>query len=368
MPSPSSRDQFEAPRAERTAYSIAFAGFAAVRSHEAAATFGFDIKEAEREARQIQQPSEPAQVDDAMAFLRARTARRRESLGAAIGPLATAAPDAQGEQQIGYDKSAWLAMKSVAEAEMIGLIGEEDEYRAGPDGARRRGERLWNLITTGMPFGIADPCDGTNQVAGMGQRSGWASCVMVHQPPTSRTDSVLLTPAVLLGDGRAFVGGEGGIWLSESSSPDRPSPAYLLDPMRSMTTFARHHYVIPASKAKTIAAAHAIIDQDAKIQWIAPLAGNPGILAAMLCAGAVAAMQPEAWAWDHMAALMLAYGGLQVIDNRTDAPKNAAELSAILLEDLIAGRQTRALYMARDLDLARRLRDAAAAALLSTLT
>lgn len=356
---PASREIYEANRAERLAYTISHSAFAAVRALESQQTFGIDIFESQAQANQIVVPTQPSDVDDSLAFLRARQESREIAFGAAASGLSmTAEPDEQGEQQIGYDAAAWEAAQSAATFHGIAAVGEEDEYRAqGEAGAAARGRRVASLIAQKMPFAIVDPLDGSNQAAGMGQRSGWAACALVSLP-----NDVDVAAAVLLGDGRGFVSYDGRIWLSESAHPDRPTVAYLLGSSLRDVGFERAHFVIPAAKKSTIDRASRIMSTDAMIRWISPLGGNPGILAAMLGGKALAAMQPAAFAWDHMAPLILAEAGFPVIRADDTTPLNAYELRELLLRDLIAGQRTETLYMGRTRGLAERLRDADVAA------
>lgn len=146
--------------------------------------------------------------------------------------------------------------------------------------------------------------------------------------------------------------------MSESTRPDRTPIFYAIDVDHSVSGLARAHYVIPAAKASSIGRAYAILTTANGIEYISPLGGNPGILAAMYGAAAPAAMQPTAYAWDHMAALILANRGFPVIRAHDETSLSADELTEILLTDMVAGRRTETLYMGRTLDSARYLRDA----------
>lgn len=359
MDYPQNRHMFDASEAERVAYEIAHGAHSAVRAMESQNTFGIDLREATSQANQARMPQDPIEIDDALAFLKRHRAKREGSFSPANAGLeVSAAPDEQGEQQIGFDKAAWDAAQLAANEAGVVALGEEDEHRADGDaGAAARGTRLKYLIANNLPFAIVDPLDGSNQAAGMGQRSGWASCAMVKFPGVPQ-----LAVAVLLGDGRGFVAHEEQVWMSESSHPDRTPLFYALDVDRSSGGLVRKHYVVPAAKRTTIERAYAIMRSDASIQYISPLGGNPGILAAMYGASAPAALQPEAYAWDHMAALVLATGGFPVIRGDSDQPLSTDALTELLLSDLAAGRKTDTLYMGRTLDAALRLRDADALA------
>lgn len=355
---PLSRQLFTASRAEQIAYDISHRSFTTVRRLESQAIFGIDLAETERESRQTNTPLTKQDVDDALSFLKGRPATRTSSFNSFdAGPQMTSRPDSQGEQQIGYDAAAWEAGYHAAALHGVTAIGEEDEFRAqagkDEDRARLRGDRLRNLIRFGTPVAIVDPLDGSNQAAGMGQRSGWAACAMVRL-----LGEPVMSVSVLCGDGRGFVAGPSGVWLNEASHPDRPTIAYKLEPRLTESGFGRPHYVIPAGKKSTLVRARATLDADDKIEWIAPLGGNPGILSAMLAAGAYAAVQPEAYAWDHMAALVLAYAGFAVISHNDDEPMSPEELSEMLLTDMVEGRKTQSLYMGRTLEFARQLRSA----------
>lgn len=355
MSYPENRHMFDASEAERLAYEVAHSARSAVRALESQAVFGIDVFEATAQANQIRTPSEPTDVDDALAYLKKHRSTRNSTFSPAKAGLeVSAAPDEQGEQQIGFDRAAWEAAAHQANEAGVVALGEEDEYRVhGASGALARGHRLRNLVVTNMPFVIVDPLDGSNQAAGMGQRSGWASCAMVKFPGDPG-----LAVAVLLGDGRGFVAHNGQVWMNESSHPDRTPLFYALDVDRSAPGLSRAHYVVPAAKRSSVKRAAAIMGSDDSIEYISPLGGNPGILAAMYGASAPAALQGEAFAWDHMAALVLATGGFPVIRASDDRPLGADELSEILLTDLIAGRKTEALYMGRTLGAAQKLRAA----------
>jgi len=355
MDLPEFRQMFEASEPERIAYSIAHGARSAVRALESHATFGIDLGEASAQANQTRTPLDGTDVDDALSFLKSRRERRSGTFSPAnVGLEISAEPDEQGEQQIGYDVAAWEAALVAAHEAGVIALGEEDEYRSlGDSGAVARGDRLASLLDNGLPFAIVDPLDGSNQAAGMGQRSGWAACSMVKLPGMPHP-----AVAVLLGDGRGFVAADDRVWMAESSHPDRPPIFYSLDVDRSKRGLRRGHYVVPAAKRSTLERAYAIMKSDLSIEYISPLGGNPGILAAMYGAAAPAAMQPEAYAWDHMAALVLAHGGFPVIRAHDDTPLGAQSLSELLLTDMIAGRRTETLYMGRTLDDARKLRDA----------
>lgn len=354
--SPESRHIFNASEAECIAYAIAHGAFAAVRALESQATFGIDIYEAEAQAHQIRAPRVPADIDDMLAFLRDREASRHNAYTQAdAGVTVTAEPDDQGEQQIGFDAAAWEAALQAANANGVVALGEEDDFRsAGEEGPALRGQRLAYLIKNDLPFALVDPLDGSNQAAGMGQRSGWAACALVKMPDWPYT-----AVAVLLGDGRGFVAADGHVWLSESTHPDRSPVFYLIEPQLANLGFQRAHYVIPAAKRSTLERAYAIMRADETIEWISPLGGNPGILAAMLGAGAPAAMQPRAYAWDHMAPLVLAHAGFPVIRGTDAQVLSADDLTEMLLADMVAGRRTDALYVGRTIEFAAQLRDAA---------
>jgi len=353
MEFPPNRHMFDASEPERVAYEIAHGAHSAVRALESQNMFGIDIYESQ--ANQVRTPQDPRDVDDALAFLKRQKAKREGTYSPANAGLeVSAAPDTQGEQQIGFDSAAWEAAVLAANEAGVVALGEEDEHRAqGAAGAVTRGERLAYLLENNLPVAIVDPLDGSNQAAGMGQRSGWASCAMVKYPGDPG-----LAVAVLLGDGRGFVAHNEQVWLSESSSPDRIPLFYALDVDRTTPGLSRGHYVVPAAKRSTIERAYAIMRVDASIEYISPLGGNPGILAAMYGASAPAALQPAAFGWDHMAALVLAHGGFPVIRADDDEPLDAAQLSELVLTDLVAGRKTATLYMGRTLEAAFRLRDA----------
>jgi hypothetical protein len=354
MTFPEHRQPFEASEAERIAYEIAQGARAAVRALESQAMFGIDISEATSQANQTRMPQDAMDVDDALIFLRNRKERRSGIFSPANSGLEISAePDEQGEQQIGFDKAAWDASVMAAREAGVVSLGEEDEYRQqGEAGAVARGKRLASLIAKELPFAIVDPLDGSNQAAGMSQRSGWASCAMVKIPGTG------LAVAVLLGDGRGFVAAGSQVWMSESSHPDRTPIFYALNADRTRRGLTRAHYVVPAAKRSTLERAYAIMRSDHSIEYISPLGGNPGILAAMYGAYAPAALQPAAFAWDHMAALILAHGGFPVIRANDDGPIEAEELTELLLKDMVAGQRTETLYMGRTLEYAARLRDA----------
>ncbi len=350
--SPRSRYAYESSEPEKVAYALAHAGYSAVRRLEILETFGFDIREAEAQANQIRTPRSTSDVDAAVLFLRNRK-ELRDTLsvsGSAFG--STLSPDDQGEQQIGYDAAAMSAMAHVASLAGLPLFGEEDEHR-DDGGPQRRGERLRYLMQNELGFAITDALDGSNQAAGMSQRSGWGSCAMVRTPGVPD-----LTAAVVLGDGRGYVSALDGVWMSEASHPDGMPAFYLIKPNLSGSGFDRPHFIIPASKSKLVAHTHEMMKIDADVQWISPLGGNPGILAGMLGGRAVAAMQPAAYAWDHMAALILAGAGFTVLDERADESYTATTISTLLLEDMAAGRRTQTLYIGRTPQLARRIRAA----------
>lgn len=355
MTYPENRHMFDATEAERVAYEIVHGAHAAVRALESQNMFGIDINEATAQANQTRVPAESGEVDDALAILRRHKARHEHTFSPANAGLEpSAAPDEQGEQQIGFDSAAWEAASAAANDAGVTALGEEDEHRQhGPRGATARGRRLQYLIENDMPVAIVDPLDGSNQVAGMGQRSGWASCAMVKYPQVPS-----LAVAVLLGDGRGFVAHDNEVWLSESTHPDRIPVFYALNPNLATRGLAREHYVVPAAKRSTIERATAIMRVDDTIEYISPLGGNPGILAAMYGASAPAALQPSAFAWDHMATLVLANGGFPVIRAHDDTVLDADALSALLLTDLAAGRKTETLYMGRTVSAATKLRSA----------
>ncbi|ALJ19028.1 hypothetical protein [Microbacterium sp. No. 7] len=355
MAYPINRHMFDASEAERVAYEIAHGARSAVRGLESQNTFGINIDEASAQAKHAVFAQDPPEIDDALAYLKRRKATREGLYSPANAGLeVSAAPDSQGEQQIGFDKAAWDAAQVAANEAGVVALGEEDEHRGEPGGgAISRGQRLKYLIGNDLPFAIVDPLDGSNQAAGMGQRSGWASCAMVKYPGSPQ-----LAVAVLLGDGRGFVAHDDQVWMSESSHPDRTPLFYALNVDRSLSGLSRAHYVIPAAKRSTAERAVAIMRSDDSIEYISPLGGNPGILAAMYGASAPAALQPEAYAWDHMAALILANGGFPVIRATDTEPLSADDLVELLLTDLAAGRKTETLYMGRSLEAAIKLRDA----------
>lgn len=336
---------------------LAHAGFSAVRSMESRATFGFDVAEAENQANQIRSPGGAEEVDRALQIL--RDAKQRRSFGLAstgLGAESTLPSDEQGETQIEFDAAAMSAMLQVASLHGLPLLGEEDEYRAsGTNAAKLRGSRIRSLMEHDLPFAITDPLDGSNQAAGMSQRSGWGACAMVRTP-----GSPLLTAAVILGDGRAYMSGDGGVWMSEARDPDRTPLSYFVVPRLQDPGFERPHYILPSSKSSLVTRTREIMDRSSDIKWISPLGGNPGILAGMLGGQAVAAMQPSAYAWDHMAALILAGAGFVVLSDDSEDRLDVEGVSNTLLLDLAQGRRTRSMYIGRTEEFAERIKSAAA--------
>lgn len=364
MSFPPSRYQHEASDAEKDAYALAHAAFTAIRGLEAHSTYGVDVNESIAQAHQTRTARELSEIDDAMDYLKARKRKReqREQQQMRIedplpGPALVGKADTQGEQQIAYDTDAWDSMVFTANHLDLRILGEEDQFRklGEVQGGRQRGLYLRNLVDRNERFAIVDPLDGSNQAAGMGQRSGWASCALVRYPKGR-----LFSGCILLGDGRAFVTDGHSIWLSESSHPDRPATAYLLDPLSpDRLPFERHHYIIPATKRTGIAHAEQLLGKESRITWLGPLGGNPGIMTGLICAGAVAAMQPKSWAWDQMATYMMAVAGFPVLGASSgDEVLSAEEITSILLEDLAAGRMTESMYIGRTIAHAERLRNA----------
>lgn len=360
------RFQHEASINEKAAYALAHAGFSTVRAAELEQAFGFDIREAQALPRNVVGlPDDPQDVDDVLVMMRARKARREEQARAGVQVdepdegMDERASDLQGEPAIGFDTAAWGEMYRTALMYGLEPIGEEDQFRKEEDGPKLRGEYLRTLIREGRKVAIVDPLDGSNQAAGMGQRSGWACCALVCDP-----DQSLPAAAVLLGDGRGLVtAGNNGVWLSESHHPDKPAISYRLTPFdRARPVFKRRHWVVPAAKEKTIEHALAMIDAsrdpDHKpaVAWVSPLGGNPGFAAGLLCAGAVAAVQPESYAWDQMGPYICAVAGLPTISASSPDPLQAEEIADMLVNDLMNGRKTQALYTGRTLQDARFLR------------
>lgn len=361
------RFQHEASINERAAYALAHAGFSAVRAAELEQAFGFDIREAQALPRTVVLPEEPQDVDDVIVMLRARRARREEQARAGLQidepdeGITELESDLQGEPAIGFDTAAWTQMYETALLYGLEPIGEEDQFRKEKTrGPELRGRYLQTLVGEGRKFAIVDPLDGSNQAAGMGQRSGWACCAMVCDPAMS-----LPAAAVLLGDGRGLVtAGNNGVWLSESHHPDKPAVSYRLTPFgRARPVFSRRHWIVPASKEKTIEHALAVIDASRDpedkpaVAWVSPLGGNPGFAAGLLCAGAVAAVQPESYAWDQMGPYICAVAGLPTISANSPHPMEAEEIADMLVKDLMNGRKTQALYTGRTLQDARYLRE-----------
>ncbi|QIK72065.1 hypothetical protein G7070_07035 [Propioniciclava coleopterorum] len=351
---------------ERIAYALAHAGFIAVRRAELLQTYGRDIQEAEALGNSVAAAQSPSDVDAALEGLRNRKVQREDQLASGLNldlyyeGFAESVPDFQGEAAIGYDIIAWTAMEYTARTYgNVEILGEEDQFRPLQDGPTRRGEYLRKLLREGRRVAVVDPLDGSNQARAMGMRSGWATCAMVLGPQ-QRT----IAAAVYLGDGRTVVtAGDDGVWASEPAHPDRPTVAYRLDPLaRQHPTFARRHWTIPAAKAKTIEHAVAMIEaskneqSEPPVSWVNPLAGNPGFVTSMLYAGAVAAMQPESYAWDALGPYLVAVAGLPTISAESDEMLTPEELSDMLITDLMAGRRTMTLYSGRTLKDARYLR------------
>lgn len=337
--------------ADLLAYELVHGAFTAVRALETLQMFGIDVRESAALAGQVRRAQTPAELDEALAYL--------DLLSQVPGlissePLApSASSDTQGEQQIGFDRAAWAEMQRIAGPLRVTLLGEEDEYRGNDDGAAARGRRAREVIEAREVLAVADPLDGSNQAAGMGQRSGWACCAMVVPAQITQTSI-----AILLGDGRTFVCSDGQVRFSETTHPDRARVFYQLQGTATRSHFEREHWVIPAAKRSRIAHTSQLLAADQNIKWISPLGGNPGILAAMLGAGAVAAVQPRAYAWDHMAAVVLATAGFVVLSRSSSAPLSGNDLIQLLLRDLVAGRRTEAMYIGRNRDFVERLREA----------
>lgn len=246
------------------------------------------------------------------------------------------------------------AMMQVANMHGIPVLGEEDEYREhGDEAVRLRAGRIRSLVQNDLAFAITDPLDGSNQAAGMSQRSGWGSCALVRTPGLPK-----MSAAVILGDGRSYVSGEGGVWMSEASDPDRTPVSYFITPKLYDPGFERPHFILPASKNTLVARTHKIMEGTDSVKWISPLGGNPGILAGMLGGQAVAAMQPTAFAWDHMAAFILASAGFTVMNSDSDDSLSAQEVSDMLLLDLASGRKTGTMYIGRTRELTLQIKNA----------
>lgn len=268
--------------------------------------------------------------------------------------------DPQGEAASGSDRNAWCAMNQTAwKYGAIPLLGEEDEFRKeGLAAPKLRGERIKELVEQRRRLIVADSLDGSNQAAAMAQRSAWGSCGLLWdwRQPT-------LTAAIKLGDGRAFyTTGEDGVWYSESTDLEPANTWYEFRPGdRCRPTFPRQHWIVPASKAATIAHAQAMIEVsksgETPVEWISPLGGSPGIVSGLLTAGAIAAKQPESYAWDGVGVYICAAAGLPTISAESPDPLSTAELSRMFMEDLKDGRKTQTLYVGRTLMDVRYLRE-----------
>ncbi len=360
------RFQHQATQNERAASGLVHAGFASTRDAEARQTFGFDFLEAQALGNSVHVPGASGDIVKHVDFLRARKERRADQAASGIDPHATYEDDGllhrdgQGEAAIDFDDRAMREMVRTAFAYGLEVVGEEDQFRKMPDARARRGEHVRVLLEEGKRFAVVDPLDGSNQAAGRGQRSGWACCAFIVDPSVS-----VLTAAVLLGDGRGVVtAGNNGVWLSESHHPDRPAVAYQLSQShRDRPPFERPHWVLPAAKEGRLEHALAVVDAsrgdggEAHVSWISPLGGNPGFVAGLLCAGAVAGVQPESDAWDQMGPYLCAVAGLPTISAASPDPLTPEEISEMLLRDLMAGRKTQALYSGRSLQDARYLRE-----------
>lgn len=365
---PAHRYMQDASEPERAITEIVTASHAEVRALESRALYGVDINESTALANQTRVASDPLDIDVALAHIRAFTEKKQRLFGATLsGEDIASRPDWQGDQQIGFDVAAWDAAYGAATAFGIAAVGEEDEFRAlGARGPAARAERIRALVKMRSPFAIVDPLDGTNQAVGMGQRSGWASCAMGWFPDDQTGLSpgeLAMTAAVHLGDGRCYLAHQGQVWLSESAHPDRSKVFFALSLDRGAPKLSRSHYVIPAGKRSGVERAAAIMKFDSSIEYISPLGGNPGILAALYGASAVAAMQPSAYAWDHVAALILATGGFPVFRADDPEPLTARQLSELFIVDLSSGRKTETLYMGKTEEAALKLRAAALGAM-----
>lgn len=341
------RDIYQGSRAEQLAFGFSQAGFSAVRTQESLMTFGGDLAEAMNTTNTVQRPSSADHVDESVAFILGWREARKSPLGE-LGLDEVAEPDAQGERQIGFDRAAQESVESMSRLYRIPLFGEEDRFRHLPDGPRLRGEALRKE----PEFVISDPVDGSNQIAGMSNRSGWASCALVKV-----AGDPLAAVAIYVGDGRCYSAYGDVVWLSANNHPDGSPTLYRLPDHPDPRGFTRKHYIMPASKASTLKRASRVVGR-AEIEYIAPLAGNPGLAIGLISGGAMGGMQPAAYAWDHMASFVLASANFTVLTQNNDQPLTSADILETLVADLIAGRKTEAMYIGRTYEDAQLLKHA----------
>lgn len=283
---------------------------------------------------------------------------RAANSDAAFNWEVTSLEDTSGDPQIGFDLTAAHEMFGTAIGFGYLPLGEEDEFRLANDAApTMRGEAIRNALYTRKPLAIMDPIDGTHQCAAMGQLSGFAHAVMCVLPNHK------IQAAICLGDGRLVSTDGDSVWYSDLTVwPDHgdEAPAQL---NASRIRALRHYkttWVIPAYKPWRLSAANDIVMHAGadKVQMLAPLAGNPGILSSVLLSGAVAGYQPKSWAWDQIVLYMGAVLGFTVLQASTGRAVGATDLANSFLRNLSHGDKTPGHVIGKSREDAERLRAA----------
>jgi hypothetical protein len=274
----------------------------------------------------------------------------------------TSAYDTSGDPQLAYDRVCHEAAHEYAAARGAALFGEEDQYRRmGAEGPAMRGLSIRKALQEATPFGILDPIDGTHQFAAMYQPGAFASAVLTFDSLTRPAC------AIALGTGAMVSTAGNEVWLHNLADPLSSGPQQIHGP----SIAARSHYaktwVLPAYKPDRMTdAAHIVkwaydnLDTVAPPKLVAPLGGNPGIISSMVLAkgGAVAAFQPECWAWDHFSAYICAILGFSVLSAATGERYLPKDLIRIFLWNLGAGSKTEALVIGKTFLEAQALRKA----------
>ncbi|MET8317541.1 hypothetical protein ABZU78_25715 [Rhodococcus erythropolis] len=292
-----------------------------------------------------------AEIDDAATHLERYAAAPFEDFADWRAPTVKGV---NSDSQLVADQAVYQAMANVAAAAGIPMFGEEDEYRALANGHERDAARLRSgpfrdALLRGDPAGFSDPIDGTNQAEAMSIRSAFGHAVALKYYGEG------LVMAVVLGCGKLFTTDGRDVYLGEALEA---VAGIRLDPIRvtQNVLLDRVHAVVPASKAATLGRAYAMsVDPDG-FQYIAPLAGIPGILNGLIDGGCVAAVQAESYAWDQMAAYFCAVLGMPVLTEHSDDILGAYQVQNLLLRSMTSGYPVPTLFMGKNLSYAEKLR------------
>lgn len=260
--------------------------------------------------------------------------------------------DAHGDPPIHLDQE--LAKRGAETGARFDLktYSEEDQFRKmGSSGPIERGKAARAEFEKGRLICFQDPLDGSaNLASGALYEISGASTIGMHR-------SGAFVSTFVNGRGDMVIGTPKGCWYVDLDRPYDSKRWYEIDGEKLRdSSFDKPVIVLPLAKNKRLAQANAILSNlhalnPSRYSDVRALpGGNPGFANGFFLAvkGATAGYQPSSYAWDAAMFYPLAQVGLTVVGVDKGEILLANDLQAMFITDLLAGKKTQGLIVARD--------------------